>query len=56
MKVKDLIKELNKIEDKEREFLVASDEELNVLFKDLKLEDLDTGELCIYGLNGYQID
>ena len=52
MKVKDLIKALNEIEDKDREFLVSSDEELNTLFMDFQLGDLETGEICIYGLSG----
>jgi len=52
MKVKDLIKIL-KVEDPNREILVACDEEWNTLYKGVEIQcNGKDGELVIFGLSG----
>lgn len=52
MKVQDLINVLKTLPPK-AEFLVGSDEELNSLFIEWQIGELDKGKkYCIYGLSG----
>ena len=52
MKVRDFMKFVTK-EDLDKELLVSSDEELNTLFKDWEIAELEgTGKFVIYGFSG----
>lgn len=56
MKVKELIKILKTL-DQEKEFLVSSDEELNIIYKDFRIcRFTDTNQVAIYGLSGSEVD
>ena len=54
MKVKELIKILKTL-DQDKDFLVSCDEELNTLYKDFEVADLDHKEYVIYGLSGSEV-
>lgn len=56
MKVKELIKALKDLE-QERNIVVSSDEELNTIYKDFEICELE-GEkrYCIFGLSGSEDD
>ena len=53
MKIKELIKELNKF-NQDNEVLISSDEELNTLFNGFEVAELSDKNNCIviYGLSG----
>lgn len=59
MKVKELIKLLETIEpeDQDKDIMLASDEEWNIIYKKLDVsKNLDTGNYIIWGHSGSGID
>ena len=54
MKVKELIDTLNKY-DKDIEVLVASDEEWNTLFQEIRIDEFDKKAIVVFGLSGSDI-
>jgi len=56
MKVKDFIKQFSK-EDMETEILFSSDEELNIIYRNCRIDELaPNGRLVLYGLNGSEVE
>jgi len=56
MKVKDFLKRFSKA-DMETEILFSSDEELNILYRQCRIDELaPDGRLVLFGLNGSEVD
>lgn len=58
MKVRELIKELesNKGRFLDKDILIACDEEWNILFKDIELEQDELGRMVLFGLSGSEVE
>ena len=53
MIIKELIKKLKTIEDKDKKILVACDEEWNSIFENVMImKEEDSGDYVIFGLSG----
>ena len=52
MKIKEIIKILNTL-DQDKDILLSSDEELNTLYRDIELCELEgEDKYCLFGLSG----